>query len=225
MPHHHAGHPTSTPAERSIEEVWESKYAAAGRVWSGRVNKTLEDIASALIPGTALDLGCGEGGDTLWLATHGWRATGVDISATAIARGREQANALGLDPTFCTLIADDLSTWTPGTRYDLVTSSFLHSFEVEIPRAEILRRATEFVATGGHFLLITHAQAPSWASANHHHHDLPSLDDDRAMLDLGEQWEVLECETREREGVSPQGQKGTLLDGVIFARRVHQFGG
>lgn len=39
------------------------------------------------------------------------------------------------------------------------------------------------------------------------------------MLNLGERWEILVCETREREGTGPQGQNGTLIDGVIFARR------
>ncbi len=219
MPHDHPSHPATQRAEQTIEDVWESKYAAAGPIWSGRVNKTLEDVVSPLTPGKALDLGCGEGGDTLWLASHGWQATGIDISPTAILRGREQSKELGLDPTSCTFIAEDLATWTPETTYDLVTSSFLHSFDVEIPRTDILRRATELVAKDGYFLLITHAEPPSWADADHHHHGLPSPDEDLAMLNLGERWEILVCETREREGTGPQGQNGTLIDGVIFARR------
>ncbi len=206
------------PKDPTVEEVWENKYAAAGPLWSGRVNKTLEDIAATLTPGTALDLGCGEGGDTLWLATRGWQATGVDISPTAVSRGRKQAVELGLDPVSYTFIAEDLATWSPETTYDLVVSSFLHSFEVEIPRADILRRATGFVAPGGYFLLVTHAEAPSWADAGHHHHNLPSPAEDLSMLNLGEQWEVLRCETRKREGTGPQGQKGRLIDGVILAQ-------
>ncbi len=226
MPHehtsHHTSHPTAQATARTVEDAWESKYAAENRIWSGRVNQTVADIVAGLTPGTALDLGCGEGGDTLWLSSHGWQATGVDISPTAVSRGREQAENLGLDPASYTFVAEDLATWSPETTYDLVTSSFLHSFEVEIPRADILRRATTFVAPGGHFLLVTHAEPPSWADVDHHHRDLPSPDDDLTMLDFGNQWEVLVCETREREGTGPQGQKGTLIDGVILVRRVSQ---
>lgn len=218
MPHEDASRPTAHPTPRTVEDVWESKYASAGPIWSGRVNKTLEDIAAALTPKTALDLGCGEGGDTLWLASRGWQATGVDISPTAVQRGRERAQKLGLTAA-CTFISEDLSMWSPQATYDLVTSSFLHSFEAEIPRADILRRATTVVAPGGHFLLITHAEPPSWADINHHH-DLAGPEDDLAMLNLDQRWDILTCGTREREGTGPQGQKGTLIDGVILARRL-----
>lgn len=51
-----------TPAD-----LWEQRYASSDRVWSGLVNHALADIARTLTPGRALDLGCGEGGDAVWL--------------------------------------------------------------------------------------------------------------------------------------------------------------
>ena len=77
-------------------DFWEQRYAGAERVWSGRVNATLAAIAGGLEPGRALDLGCGEGGDVIWLAENGWHATGVDLSPTAIDRARTAASARGL---------------------------------------------------------------------------------------------------------------------------------
>ncbi|KGM12493.1 methyltransferase type 12, partial [Cellulomonas bogoriensis 69B4 = DSM 16987] len=68
---------------------WEDRYAGSGRVWSGEPNATLVDVVAGLTPGRALDLGCGEGGDAIWLARHGWDATGIDISPTAVARATE----------------------------------------------------------------------------------------------------------------------------------------
>lgn len=51
--------------------------------------------ADALAPGHALDVGCGTGTNVIYLAKHGWRATGVDFSAAAIKRARH--NARGVD--------------------------------------------------------------------------------------------------------------------------------
>ena len=50
------------------ERFWEGHYRAHERVWSGSANPVLVHVAGALPPGTALDLGCGEGGDAIWLA-------------------------------------------------------------------------------------------------------------------------------------------------------------
>jgi len=65
-------------------------------VWSGRVNAVVSEVASTLVPGDALDLGCGEGGDAIWLAGHGWRVTAVDVSQTAVARARVAGQATGI---------------------------------------------------------------------------------------------------------------------------------
>ena len=77
-------------------EFWEARYADADRIWSGRVNRAVADVAAGLEPGRALDLGCGEGGDAVWLARHGWAVTGVDLSPTAVARGRRAAAEAGV---------------------------------------------------------------------------------------------------------------------------------
>ncbi|UUZ43532.1 class I SAM-dependent methyltransferase [Janibacter limosus] len=73
------------------QEFWEGRYRDAERVWSGRPNPSPVNAVQHLAPGKALDLGCGEGADAIWLATRGWLVTGVDISATAIARARREA--------------------------------------------------------------------------------------------------------------------------------------
>ncbi|MEX0914200.1 MAG: methyltransferase domain-containing protein, partial [Demequina sp.] len=90
------------------EDFWEQRYAATERPWSGRVNATMATTVEGLTPGRALDLGCGEGGDVLWLAAQGWEAHGIDISPTAVERGREQAQATGASATF---EARDLAGW------------------------------------------------------------------------------------------------------------------
>ncbi len=215
---------TSAGRPQSPAEFWEERYADADRVWSGRVNRVLADTASALEPGTALDLGCGEGGDAIWLAQQGWIATGVDLSPTAIERARAAAAEHGVAEDALRLETGDLAEWAADRSFDLVTCSFLQSWPVEIPRKEILRRATGFVAPGGHLLITAHAAAPSWAEQGEHGahgHDFPSPASDLEALDLDpSRWEVLACELRDREASGPDGLPASLTDSVVLVRRL-----
>ncbi|MGL5850276.1 MAG: SAM-dependent methyltransferase, partial [Phycicoccus sp.] len=75
---------------------WEDFYSGSEQIWTGRANPVLVDVATPLTPGQALDLGCGEGGDAVWLAGRDWHVTAVDISATALRRVVEHATAAGV---------------------------------------------------------------------------------------------------------------------------------
>lgn len=205
-------------------EFWEDRYARRGRVWSGRANPTLVDVVEALTPGRSLDLGCGEGADVIWLAQHGWQATGVDIAPSAIAHAREAAAALGLSPDGIRFeVADlehELDAESDAEQYDLVTACFLSS-PVALSREQILRRAAGQVAPGGHLLIVTHAVPPPWHPAAHHHETLPQPADDLAALALDpELWAVELAEVRQREAVGPDGEPVLLDDGVVLVRRL-----
>jgi len=54
----------------------------------------------ALPPGRALDLGCGTGTNVVYLARHGWQATGVDFVTAAVARARRRARRGGVEARF-----------------------------------------------------------------------------------------------------------------------------
>ena len=93
-----SGHRSSSLASMDErQEQWESRYAAVDRLWSEQPNDWLPELAAAWEPGRALDLGCGEGADAVWLAGRGWEVTGVDLSATAIARMEAEARRRGLE--------------------------------------------------------------------------------------------------------------------------------
>ena len=202
--------------EIATPEFWEERYATADQVWSGRVNQVLAEVAAELEPGTALDLGCGEGGDVIWLASHGWQATGVDVSATAAARGSEAARAAGLADR-AHFLAADAATFDTSQLYDLVTASFLHS-SATATRSEILRRAAGWVAPGGHLLILTHAAPPPWVHA-HSHRFLAAAEEAAALGLDSDLWEVRVAEERTREVTSPDGEPATLEDGVVLLRR------
>ncbi len=201
-------------------DFWEQRYAGSDRVWSGRANAALVEVASALTPGRALDLGCGEGGDAVWLAQNGWDATGVDIAPSAIARARAAADELGLDPERIRFVAADLESREDAEQYELVTACFLQS-PVALGRVQILRRAAEQVAPGGRLLIVSHAAPPPWSSlAERHPHGMPQPADDLAALELSpELWDVEIAEVRPREATGPAGQRAVLEDGVVLVRR------
>lgn len=205
--------PADLPAD-----FWEQRYASTDRVWSGRANQALVDVASTLTPGRALDLGCGEGGDAIWLAQHGWHATGVDISPSAIAHARAAADALGVSANASFLVGD-LESPMDAAQYDLVSACFLQS-PVALGREGILRRALDHVKPNGRLLIVTHAVAPPWHPTAHHHEALPQPSDDLAALALSaELWEVELAEVRQREATGPDGQPAVLDDGILLVRR------
>ena len=90
------GHHGDGPADVAMDEAfWDGRYRSVGSVWSGRPNPHLVAEVAGLVPGTALDVGCGEGADAVWLATRGWRVTAVDISTVALERGTARAVEAG----------------------------------------------------------------------------------------------------------------------------------
>ena len=208
------------------EEFWEAFYGQREHVWSGRPNGILVREVSGLRPGTALDLGCGEGADAIWLARQGWQVTAVDVSPTALDRAAAHARSAGV-AELVDWQQHDLSRSFPAGTFDLVSAHFLHS-PVEVPgsRDKVLGRAAESVAPGGTLLIAGHAGGPSWQQPSPEHHvHFPTPEEVLQALDVDPgQWEVERCETFEVELHGPDGQPGTRLDNVLRIRRRQQPG-
>lgn len=202
-----------------VKQHWEERYAERDRIWSGRVNRWLAEVAEPLTPGRALDLGCGEGGDTLWLAEHGWQVTGVDISETALGRALEEAAARGLLDQV-RLLQTNLSESFPEGTFDLISAQFLQSM-VHLDRERIFAAAARAVAPGGVLIVVDHGAAPPWAPKHVHDHVFLGVDEVLATIDLGEgRWERLRADAVERDAIGPDGQAGVLIDNLIVLRRL-----
>jgi SAM-dependent methyltransferase len=200
------------------QQVWEEHYTERDRAWSGRANVRLVEVAESLPPGRALDLGCGEGGDAMWLAERGWQVVAVDISETALARAAEDARARNMLERIDFQRHDLPHTFVEGV-FDLVSAQFLHSM-VELDRPRLLRMGAEAVSAGGTLLIVDHAGPPPWASKLDHHHEFPSADEVVASLSLDDsEWERVRVEAVDREATGPDGQVGTWTDNVIVLRR------
>lgn len=206
--------------------TWEEHYSAKPQVWSGQVNARLAEIVPRITGTRALDLGCGEGADAIWLAEHGWTVVAVDVSSIALSRAREAAAARGVADRIdfqqheLTGSFPERSFGSPDGSFDLVSAQFLHS-TLEMDRPAILRRAAAAVAPGGTLLIVDHAAAPPWASKlSQHHHEFPTAESVVAGLALDSaQWARVRVESADRAARGPGGEQVTLVDNVIMLRR------
>nr|WP_244994096.1 MFS transporter [Actinomadura coerulea] len=211
-------HDRSMDDTTTHQQYWDSRYAEHHHMWSGEPNAVLVQEAAGLEPGTALDLGCGEGADAVWLARRGWRVTAVDISGVALERAAGHAEEAG--------VADrvdwqrrDLAASFPEGSYDLVSAQFLHS-PADMPREEVLRAAAAAVAPGGTLLVVGHAGPPPWDPDAHPGVHLPTPGEVLESLALPEaDWEVLRSDEHERVQTAPDGRSMTRTDNALKLRR------
>jgi len=210
-----------TPApDQDAKGYWEAHYGERERIWSGRVNVQLATVVADLPPGRALDLGCGEGGDAVWLAEKGWQVTAVDVSETAIERAAAAAEARGVGDRI-EFERHDLSDSFPDGRFDLISAQFLHS-TVRLERPQILRTAAAAVQPGGVLVIVDHAAAPPFSKKVPHDHPFPRPEEVLAELALPDgEWERVRVEVVDRDGTDPDGRPFTWQDNLMVLRRAH----
>ncbi len=131
---------------------WDRRYEGADYVWAIEPNRFVAEHVLPLPPGRALDLGAGEGRNTVWLATRGWDATAVDFSAAGMAKADRLAADHGVSVT--TVVADVLAHPVDAGAWDLVLLSYLQLPTDE--RLAVVRRAAAGVAPGGTLLVVAH---------------------------------------------------------------------
>ncbi len=209
---------TTHESDQDAKQYWEAHYDERERIWSGRVNVQLAEVLADVAPGRALDLGCGEGGDAVWLAEKGWQVTAVDISETALGRAAAEAEARGIRDRIV-FERHDLSDTFPDGTFDVISAQFLHS-TVRLERPAILRNAARAVASGGLLVIVDHAAPPPFSKKVPHDHPFPSPEEVLAELDLpAAQWERARVEVVDRPGTGPDGTAFTWRDNVMVLRR------
>jgi SAM-dependent methyltransferase len=202
------------------QDAWEERYRAKPAIWSGNPNPQLVAEATGLTPGRALDVGCGEGADAIWLAEQGWQVTAVDIATTALERAAARAEAGG--PQIAERITwthADLRRQPPAEgAYDLVSAQFM-----QLPsqmRRDMFARLAAAVAPGGILLVVGHH--PSDLQTAVHRPHIPDVlyTGEQVTADLDPAaWEVRTSEARPRATVDPEGRTITINDTVVVARR------
>jgi SAM-dependent methyltransferase len=142
--HQHGHHPDA--------DDWDERYGD-DQMWSGHPNEQLVVEVSELPAASALDVGCGEGADAIWLAERGWRVTGIDVSARALGRAARAAEMAGAVVEWRTVGLADLDE-ADAAAYDLVIAFYPALLRGDGAIIETLLRT---VAPGGTLLVVHHA--------------------------------------------------------------------
>ena len=195
---------------------WDTRYAERdGAKWSGRPNGRLVAEVAGLAPGRALDVGCGEGADAIWLAGRGWAVTAVDISSVALGRAQQAAERVSAEVEW--VAGDVLELSFPSSSFDLVSLQY-----PALPKAageRAVRTLLETVRAGGLLLAVYHD-----LDEEHREHmksrgvdpaDYVGADDIRLLLDDDFTVELDAIEPR----IDPPPDTPHIRDVVVRARR------
>ncbi|MFD7286266.1 SAM-dependent methyltransferase [Streptomyces sp. NPDC059863] len=197
---------------------WEDVYAARPAATDPRPNDRLVETVTGLPPGDALDLGCGDGGDALWLVRQGWQVTAVDISAVAVERLTGLARSRGLADR---VVAErhDLQEPFPRGEFDLVCAHYLQT-PYDLDRATVLRSAAHALRVGGRLLVVDHGSTVpwSWNQDPDVHYATPL--EVAAGIDLDPAtWTVERADAPRRIATGPDGRTAEVTDHVLLVRR------
>ncbi|TJZ44131.1 class I SAM-dependent methyltransferase [Streptomyces piniterrae] len=111
-----------------------------------------------LPPGKALDLGCGNGRNSVYLARHGWRVTGVELIGHALAKARRTTAAAGVPVNLVQGDATRLSDYGVGTDYTLVVDACCYHAIAEERRDAYAAEVTKAAAPGALMLMVAFAE-------------------------------------------------------------------
>ncbi|EGD54517.1 class I SAM-dependent methyltransferase [Gordonia neofelifaecis] len=185
--HQHHHEQQEAPRHPVSAEEWDELYQTSDRLWTTNVNPAVIAEISDLAPGSAFDLGCGEGADARWLADRGWTVVGADISKVAL----ERAAAADSRETIIWL-PFDVTVDSFDRQYDLVTAGYFH---IASDDEGTLHKLADAVAPGGTLLVVMHD--PEGMRAHGRSPDGFLWPDDMVAM-LGDSWTVVTNENRER---------------------------
>ncbi len=216
MSHEHA--PDHDNSQMNTAEFWDERYAGSDRVWSGNPNPWLVEHVAGLAPGAALDIGCGEGADVVWLAERGWQVIGLDVSEVALDRAGAHAAEAGVADRTSWLRADLMAGDRLPRGLDLVSVQFMHLPEDEFRRVFVA--IGESVRPGGSLLVVGHHPADAATGLRNAHlsHLLFAPEQLIDVLDPGS-WDILVADTPTRETSGRDGDPVTATDTVVLAVR------
>jgi SAM-dependent methyltransferase len=134
--------------DRAEIERWNRILTASRPSYNTSPNAFLVEVTKGLKPGRSLDVGMGQGRNTIYLAQQGWDSVGFDPADRAVAAAREQATKLGVKITTEVARADDFD-WGDA-RWDLIVLSYVGAREYAARVVRALRPGGLVVVEGFH---------------------------------------------------------------------------
>lgn len=200
----------------AVRAEWDARYAEREQLWSGQPNGALVAEVAGLTPGRALDVGCGEGADAVWLAGHGWDVTALEVSGVALERAAGHARDAGVAVRW--VHAGLAEAALPPASFDLVSAQYPALLRTSDAAAE--RALLAAVAPGGVLLLVHHAGAETMQVQDSGFDPADYVWPSMVAALLDGDWEVEVYGQRPR--VAPDGGAGAhhAEDLVLRARRM-----
>jgi SAM-dependent methyltransferase len=203
-------------ARFDVPADWDERYASADQLWSGAPNAALVDAAERHAPGRAVDVGCGEGADAVWLARRGWQVVGLDVSGVALERAARHAAESEVAVHW--LHAGLLDAGLEPASFDLVSAQYPVLLKTSGSVAE--RILIDSVAPGGLLAFVHHADFQQDDPAHHGFNPGDYVGPWNIRPLLGNDWRIEVDEVRPRDLASGAGAHHTE-DVVLIARRLH----
>jgi ubiquinone/menaquinone biosynthesis C-methylase UbiE len=158
--------------------------------WDGHpLSKRLRDLVEgsgptrALNPGLALDIGCGTGDSSIYLAQHGWQVTGVDYVSKPLAKARAKAEANRVSVEFVEADVTRLSATGIGAGFDLVVDNgCLHGMSGE-DRDAYVREVTAAAAPEARLVIVAFVPGSSFG--------VPGIEPAEVERRFGASWQLL----------------------------------
>jgi SAM-dependent methyltransferase len=134
--------------DRAEIERWNRILTSAKPMFNTAPNRFLVEMTKGRKPGRALDVGMGQGRNTIYLAQQGWESVGVDPAAKAVAAAQEQARKLRVTITTHVARAEEFDWGT--SRWDLILLSYVGAREYVADVQRALRPGGMVVLEGFH---------------------------------------------------------------------------
>jgi len=197
---------------------WEDSYKRPGKLdtfGGGKPSPEVVTITSKMKPGLkALDLGCGEGRNALYLASIGYETSAVDISQTGIQKLKAVAKEfnLNIDAVVC-----DMREYQFKKEFDLIVcKGCLHLIKREEWK-KVIESMKHFTSEGGIHNVGTFTDT------------LPEPEDQRDLM-VGlfkegelftyyQDWDIINTKSREFQDEHPDGSKHKHSSNAIVARK------
>lgn len=211
--HEHGEHQHGGRRMPVTDDEWHQHYAPEA-IWSGNPNGALVAELAGLTPGRAVDVGCGEGADAVWLAGQGWQVTAFDVAESALERGRAAAESAGVEVEW--VRAGLLSSELQAGAFDLVSACYpaLQRTPERLAEQALLR----LVAPGGRLLMLAHADVDRTTALEHGFDPDDYLDPGDLLTAASDGWSVERHERRPRR-IDGGAGAGHHTDIVLVLRR------
>jgi ubiquinone/menaquinone biosynthesis C-methylase UbiE len=113
-----------TPSPQSQRERWNKVFSSTDADFNRQPNAFLLKVVKTMTPGTALEIGMGQGRNTIAVGRLGWDVTGIDISDEGIRRALDEAKKQKVNIRAVVADADQFDFGH--NRYDLIYATFEH---------------------------------------------------------------------------------------------------